>query len=1028
MKTLNNLLNTCLVLVFVQTAYAQLPSDPNDWVCSKPKFTDEQLQQMGKSWCAKHLSKQDTKWRKDIDLPLEPGQITNLADKNNYDWLLRKFLNGKTYQNWSHDLQWRLTGPYVGKIGAGKSYGVHPGVRIYYSPEVIEWMCTDRSKEIGAGAIIVKEMYDIKAELGIKIDGNNCMSIPDSETLQPTSWTVMVKSEQSHDGWYWANPTPSGGNPPIVNKSAFTQDSDVPSNPVSRNTDWFPTGYLFGQKLPNGHDKIFNVVYPYSLFGAACINCHASAADELTYSSLDNIVSAGLQYKQFKSANKSTNTSILGKEDSLHSQEIAAENEVKSLKSKSTTYQSPFTNPLSRKNKAFADYFGDLGVNKYSQVWDLRLPAETYDHHISGKKGPDQFLTSDQCINCHDATYANAADANMVIDKTDSDLRINVSPYGEWRVSPMGLAGRDPIFFSQLQSETNNLPDMKECIENTCLHCHGVMGERQQSIDHPQSENNCKEIFAITPPTGVPFGKPFSKDTMTQWQNKVPNNHGADYGALARDGISCMVCHQVSKTALGEEAGYTGNFVTNEPGTIIGPYADDKVITSPMENALGITPEFGGQLTTSAMCGSCHNILLPTYDNDGSLHKTKAPNGQMVTATYEQTTHLEWLNSDFAKPGIFTSCIDCHMPTEYNVGSTHNSLKDIKIANIESNEFAPTTHRLPDSKITLTKREKGSYGRHSLHGLNLFLNEMFQQFPLILGLRQLDYMTKSDVQPPLITGNESMQEMARNETAELVINSMYTNNNVLNVEVQITNKTGHFLPSGVGFRRVFIEFVVKDTKGNEMWASGKTNELGVIVNGLSDKPLNSEKGGKGNTAFQPHYQTITHQGQVQIYQELIYDSDGHLTTSFLRRAEEVKDNRIRGKGFDPAFYLKNESPYIQILGELKGNVANDSHYSDPKLTGSDVIRYQIPFDTAQIKQIGSVSVKLYNQSIPPPYLQDRFSDANVGPSEKQDIQRLFYITSHLNTVSKENGNDNAINNWKVFLKGACKNINGSECK
>ena len=35
---------------------------------------------------------------------------------------------------------------------------------------------------------------------------------------------------------------------------------------------------------------------------------------------------------------------------------------------------------------------------------------------------------------------------------------VNLSPYGEWRASPMGLAGRDPIFFAQLQSETNNLP------------------------------------------------------------------------------------------------------------------------------------------------------------------------------------------------------------------------------------------------------------------------------------------------------------------------------------------------------------------------------------------------------------------------------------------------------------------------------------------------------------------------------------------------------------------------------------------
>ena len=34
---------------------------------------------------------------------------------------------------------------------------------------------------------------------------------------------------------------------------------------------------------------------------------------------------------------------------------------------------------------------------------------------------------------------------------------INVSEYTEWRWSPMGLAGRDPIFYAQLDSELSYL-------------------------------------------------------------------------------------------------------------------------------------------------------------------------------------------------------------------------------------------------------------------------------------------------------------------------------------------------------------------------------------------------------------------------------------------------------------------------------------------------------------------------------------------------------------------------------------------
>ena len=260
----------------------------------------------------------------------------------------------------------------------------------------------------------------------------------------------------------------------------------------------------------------------------------------------------------------------------------------------------------------------------------------------------------------------------------------------------MGLAGRDPIFFSQLQSETNNLPELTTCIETTCLHCHGVMGQRQLAIDTPgQDTEDCERLFAVAPPPQVPLGKPFRLDMVTQWPNS-DDNEFQKYGALARDGISCTVCHHISDEDLGDESSYTGNFVTGPPDEIYGPYEDSTIVPKSMENALRITPEFrdyfvSSDASSSNLCGSCHNILLPIITNDGEI----------MGASYEQTTHLEWVNSDFA-PGRpeFKSCADCHMPTHY-MGEDLS----FKIANIESSDSAPTTHRLPDSDITLTDRE-----------------------------------------------------------------------------------------------------------------------------------------------------------------------------------------------------------------------------------------------------------------------------------------------------------------------------------
>ncbi|MCX7552371.1 hypothetical protein OS175_00650 [Marinicella sp. S1101] len=1001
-------------------ASADLPDKPADWVCSQPD--ESKTAAASQKWCAiNEPTPEALAWRDAIGFTLQPGQLTEMEKKNAFDFQLRDFLRARVYDhklNWAHDRDWRLTGPYKGPFGEGKSYGVHPAVRVYYSPEMVAWLCAGREGELPFGAMIIKEMANIDAALGVE-KPDNCMQIKTDDQRLPSSWTVMYRTNTTHDGWYYANPTMTGdGNPPVVDKSAFTDPGALPSDPVKPNQHWFPTGYDFSDK-----EKINTIVYPYNLYGAACINCHATAVNEMTFSSLDNIVSAGLRYKWYPLDKSITAPQ---QRESLHSQPLDDAKQV-------TVYQPIFSQPLTTINPNFEAYFGDLGIKDYAQAWPLRFPAETFDHNLSMRSGLDQFLTSDQCINCHDATYANSAEANMLIDKSNlstkkpkSKLKINVSPYGEWRVSPMGLAGRDPIFFSQLQSETNNLPAAKKCIENTCLHCHGVMGQRQLAIDTPASEA-CKDIFAVAPPEGVPFGQPMAKSMVTQWQDDPPNNHDAKYGALARDGISCMVCHQIDDKGLGTESGYTGNFVTNQPGQVVGPYASESVITQPMQNALDITPQFGAQIQNSDMCGSCHNILLPTFNNDGTPHQHTAPGGLVVNATYEQTTHLEWVNSDFSKKGSFESCQDCHMPTKFDVGDTYHELKDMRIANIESSDFAPTTHRLPNKDITLTPRDK--FARHSLHGLNVFLNEMFQQFPMILGLRQMDYMVNNDVQPALITGRDSMIEMATQQTANVSITHMqWLDDNTIDLSVEIENKTGHFLPSGVGFRRVFIEAVAHGKSGEILWASGRSNALGVILEGSTDKPLSTEQGGAGQSTYQPHYQVIDAQDQVQIYQEIIQDSAGHNTTSFMRRVSDKKDNRIRAKGFDPQFYLDSQSPYIQMLGVLLGEAAKDKDYSDKNLTGKDRLKYVMKLSTEQKNQFSHVTVKLYNQSIPPVYLQDRFSDAHVGPAEKDDIQRLYYLTSHLNTDTVTAEGIKPIKDWRFFISGACIDNQQNSCE
>ena len=73
----------------------------------------------------------------------------------------------------------------------------------------------------------------------------------------------------------------------------------------------------------------------------------------------------------------------------------------------------------------------------------------------------------------------------------------NLSPYATWRTSPMGLGGRDPIFYAQLASETETFhPEGSELTQDICLGCHGILGQRQYAIDQLRRDGRCGDVPA----------------------------------------------------------------------------------------------------------------------------------------------------------------------------------------------------------------------------------------------------------------------------------------------------------------------------------------------------------------------------------------------------------------------------------------------------------------------------------------------------------------------------------------------------
>ncbi|WP_404379954.1 hypothetical protein [Caenispirillum salinarum] len=927
-------------------------------------------------------------------LPLEEYEDT-------LNSFFRAFCHRDTANGWVRDKWVRDTGPYISRhddgTWTGQDYGTHSPVVIWYSPDMAEWARKnrtpaeeDRSTDktpVPDGAIMVKEMYPAPA--------SRCADVDPDYLLPSSGAAIMVRdADASQDGWFWGWFGWSGW------------DNDYPASNDSNRS-------------------------PYMGFGQYCVNCHASARDNMTFTSTRNMQGEKGRPLVFLTQDDAPRTSAMAH----HAQVVLPGDDAPRLGQPHVAYTAAF-------NAAFPNGMGG-GKPTWDTLAGIEMPSETYDNVWMPAGTPTahgEFITSDQCAGCHDAGSTGLQFDMTRIDPA-TDKLWNHSPYATWRTSPMGLAGRDPIFFSQLASESQTFhPDAAGVVENTCLGCHGFMGQRQYGIDQSVSndDGDCG-TFRRDMANAIPLGT----------TPGTPEALAANYGGLARDGISCMACHRM---VLGEEAEaavkdqpqnncvearqeflnpnesgfaktFTGSYMVSAPDEVYGPFKDPK--TAPMEAALGITPKYSHTLGESETCGTCHTVHLPV------LHE-----GKPVGYIYEQLTYPEWAFSAYRTgTGVDgplphgagerqESCQDCHMPsTEPDGTPTVSKIASIQeYTNFPQAEFTKT----PD-EIDLPERE--GFARHTLVGLNIFLVKMAQQFPDVLGIRTQDPMLTSKGVDPLLFTEQQMLDQAANDVAEVTVGAAEIDGNTLTASVSVLNKVGHKFPSGVGFRRAFLTFEVLDPLGDVIWASGRTDATGRLLD-ADGSVLPGEmwwddsctaRIEPGKRIHQPHYQTITAQNQVQVYQELVSTPptdgstdfkcgegaapEGQLTTSFLSICAEVKDNRLMPHGTLP---LKDRIEIAKALGAQE-DMAHDTGATavgdDPDYVsgGGDSLVYRV--DLSEVKGTpDTVRARLYYQATPPFYLQDRFCTAKGA-----DRDRLYFLSGHLNLDGTE------AEGWKLAI-------------
>jgi hypothetical protein len=344
-------------------------------------------------------------------------------------------------------------------------------------------------------------------------------------------------------------------------------------------------------------------------------------------------------------------------------------------------------------------------------------------------------------------------------------LAANWSPFGDWSASVKALAGRDPIFLAQVETTRKLSPHQPASVDNLCLRCHSPLGQRQAASAHKAFTH---DLLYATP------------------ENSKQDPERAVLGALGRDGVSCSACHSVapdggqpwngtdytafygttSGTVFGDNVAarlttpgeavqpppfpFTSS-MNLHPGTIVGP---DKGLNKQPMAAAGLSLEtaatVGGHsyLRDSMVCGSCHVVILPKVPTNyrasmpiaeaeahGAYKRpSSCPPGQTtfsgsadflsdpcVELAYEQTTYFEWLNSGYAQST--STCMTCHMQL-----TAPDSPYDSNVKVAQQNDDLAAFYR---DNQSLPPRQ---YNRHTLLGINLFVHEMFQQFPDVLGL------------------------------------------------------------------------------------------------------------------------------------------------------------------------------------------------------------------------------------------------------------------------------------------------------
>jgi hypothetical protein len=370
---------------------------------------------------------------------------------------------------------------------------------------------------------------------------------------------------------------------------------------------------------------------------------------------------------------------------------------------------------------------------------------------------------------------------------------------------------------------------------------------RRETIDHPTAAGAIEDECSVC---HMPMARTLSRFAGEKGRifAHLPIGSGTtEESRLAADGVSCSACHQIRDEKLGARESFTGGYAVADPRAprprpLYGDRAVTAGLAAVMRSSTTFTPAESPHVHQSELCATCHTLVTHALD----------PDGKVVGELPEQVPYLEWRHSAFRGE---RSCQSCHMPA------------------VEE----------PTPIAAVLGEPRDGLARHGFVGGNAFMLRLLNRHRDALGVAAFPH--------ELDAATVATERQLQSATASVRIERAQSAPGRLEIDVTVANRTGHKLPTGYPSRRAWLHLVVRDGAGRTVFESGAVEPSGQIAGNDNDADA---------SAFEPHHGEITSPEEVQVYEAIMADHAGAVTTGLLRGVRYLKDNRLLPRGFDKA--------------------------------------------------------------------------------------------------------------------------------